>query len=192
MLERCGAACLLLILAGCAGAPPPPPAHEAAPPPAPAASSAASELTQPPFTVEQIRATIKEDFRYTWRIEKDGEPTVTEWFAFYRVNAEGARISSGGFRDDGTGFGVSPGHATWEQMRRIGAFPKAKTTITEETVEVPAGKFACVVYTVHKDDGSVGHHYFAKDLPGMPVLVFWVKDKKRFKTATLIEYSPGK
>src|SRR5262245_22548590 len=130
MIERAcaGAAGLLLLVAGCAGAAPPAPPGKNTPAPAPAASSKAEEVEMTPalFTVEQIRAAIREDTRYTWRIEMEGEPTVTEYHTFYRVDAEGARVSSGGFTDKGTGFGVSPGHVTWEGLRKLGSFPKAK------------------------------------------------------------------
>jgi hypothetical protein len=46
--------------------------------------------------------------------------------------------------------------------------PRGPWEITEETVEVPAGKFECWLYTVQKREGdpAVVRLYFAKKLPG--------------------------
>lgn len=190
---RIGAAILAMAaLSACGGTPAPAP--RSAPPPAPIAEAvkAPVELAPLPFTAAQIRDATRNGRRYTFRIEVPGEPTVIEHITFFRVNAEGASLSIGGTSSDGKAFGTSPDRVTWEDLSRHGAFPKAATSIAEETVEVPAGKFACAVYTVHKPDGTVARYAFAKDLPGAPVLYTADKDKKRIRTSTLIEHVPGK
>ena len=38
-------------------------------------------------------------------------------------------------------------------------------------MKLPGGKFDCIVYEVRGKDGEVSTYYFAKTLPGAPVLV---------------------
>jgi len=190
-MKSSGAFLVLAALAGCGGAPPAPPPSR---PPSPSASASAApieELAPAPFTAEQVRGATRNERRYTFRVEQEGQPTALVHLTFYHVDAEGARVSEGGTREDGTGYGVSPGRVTWAKLQLHGFFPKAATTITEETILVPAGKFACLVYTVKKGDGTVSRYYFAKDLPGAPVLTTIEKDGKRRKSSTLIEHTPG-
>lgn len=62
----------------------------------------------------------------------------------------------------------------------------------EEKTTTPAGTFDCVVYVVQGTPGEVRTFYFAKTLPGAPVLFFTEKDGKRVMTSTLVDHKPGK
>ena len=43
-----------------------------------------------------------------------------------------------------------------------------RTTVTEEEIEIPAGRFACLRYT-RTDEDAVFVFWFAKTAPGMPL-----------------------
>lgn len=193
--------CGLVALAGCATRPPTDALREpsgpslgrravAAPPVAAAAAapSAPEPMAPTPFTAEQIRDATTNGRRYTWRITTAGEPGVIKHVTFFDVAAEGAAVSYGHIRDDGHILTLSPTRFTWEALRQQGSFPAAVTTIREETIQVPAGEFTCLVYRVKPDNSSTRTFYFAKELPGPPILINVEKDGKRRRTSTLLSY----
>lgn len=65
--------------------------------------------------------------------------------------------------------------AGWEELQGHASFPAAGTVITEEVLELPAGKFICWRYEVTgQTEGAepkrqVMRLWFAQDLPGPPV-----------------------
>jgi hypothetical protein len=56
------------------------------------------------------------------------------------------------------------GRSTWLDLQRHAAFPDDSTRITQSTLDLALGAFACVVYT--SDSGA--RFFFVTDLPGMP------------------------
>jgi hypothetical protein len=158
-----------------AGTPAAPQAAEAAAPP-----DATSYPT--PYTAEQIRDATRPGRSYTWRLEESGKPPVERTVEFTRVDAEGAEL-----RRDGAARRV-----TWEELRKHAEFPRALVTTREETVTVPAGTYDCIVYVVNdRAAGETSTFYFAKTMPGAPVLFFTEKAGARLLTNTLVRYTPG-
>lgn len=148
--------------------------------PTPAATDADSYPT--PYDADQIRDATRPGRAYTWRVEEVGKAPVEHTIAFTHVDADGAEIVRDGIA----------ARVTWEELRRHGAFPRALVTTHEETVTVPAGTYDCVVYVVA--DGAAGEtstFYFAKALPGAPVLFFTDAAGVRQSTSTLVRYAPG-
>jgi len=77
------------------------------------------------------------------------------------------------------------GHAIWRELQGHASMPAERTEITEEQIEIPAGRFACLRYT-RTDEGSVGVFWFAKAAPGMPLkFEKRVDDKTVFSSTTL-------
>ena len=98
---------------------------------------------------------------------------------FERVNrfsdcdAEGATLERRLVAADGGAEGeVSAGRVTWLELQWHAAFPAERTTVTEETLELPMGRLECVRYDTREGDvtdAPVESFWFARAFPGMPV-----------------------
>jgi hypothetical protein len=156
---------------------------------APAAAKAPS-FAPTPFTAEQIRDATQKGRSYRWRVEVPGKPTVMRVSTFTKVEAAGAEATT--VVEDEAGHTLDAGkeiHVTWEELRKHAEFPRERVAITDETVTIPAGRFACVVYTVtDADKDEVSKFYFPKEMPGAPVVFFTDVHGARAKTTTLIAY----
>jgi hypothetical protein len=136
-----------------------------------------------PFTWEQIRAATKNGRTYRYRVEIPGKPPKERVLTFTKIDENGAEIFAGG---DG------PRRMGWAALQKDAEFPKDKSTTREETVKLPGGKFECIVYEVRGTDGEMWTYFFAKSLPGAPVLFYTEQDGRRTKTTTLLQHIPGK
>jgi hypothetical protein len=136
-----------------------------------------------PFSWEEIRAATKSGRTYRYRVEARGKPTKERVLTFVKVDADGCEIFAGG---------ESPKRKGWPSLQKDSEFPKERVQAREETVKLPGGKFDCMVYEVSGNDGEVTTYYFAKTLPGAPVLFYTDVDGKRMKTTTLLQHLQGK
>jgi hypothetical protein len=156
-----------------------------------AAPKATPEFAPTPYTAEQIRDATHLGRTYEFKREVAGRPPATRTMTFVRVSLLDADVKS--TTRDEAGKDLEPAEtstSTWEEFRKHAEFPKAVVTITEETVTVPAGKFDCVVYSV-AGEGTVTRFFFAKSMPGAPVLFYTEKGATRLMTSTLVRYSAG-
>jgi hypothetical protein len=195
---------LVAFLAACAGAKPPPKtsgtddAFEAAvaaekekdakadpPPPSEARAPRESKgaVFPAPFSWEEIRAATKSGRTYRYKVEVRGKPAKERVLTFVKVDADGCEIFAGG---------ESPKRKGWPSLQKDSEFPKERVQAREETVKLPGGKFDCMVYEVSGNDGEVTTYYFAKTLPGAPVLFYTDVDGRRMKTTTLLQHLQGK
>lgn len=71
---------------------------------------------------------------------------------------------------EGNVLAHSAERTAWAELQQHAAYPAAATTITEESVEGPTGRWDCWHYTVERG-GNVEHYWFAKKKPGPPVRV---------------------
>lgn len=139
---------------------------------------------EPPFTSDQIRAATKNGRTYRYRVEEPGKSPRERVLTFTKVDDSGAEIFAGG---DG------PRRMGWSQLQKDSEFPRDKVTIHEEAnVKLPGGKFDCLVYELRGDGGEIWTYYFAKKLPGAPVLFYTELDGRRVKTTTLVQHIQGK
>ncbi|MGF1467568.1 MAG: hypothetical protein ACFCGT_15695 [Sandaracinaceae bacterium] len=123
-----------------------------------------------PFRAEQIRAACPVGRSSVWALTTpDG--TARQRVVFAAHTADGAVIESVALGPDGEPAGAAErGTATWEELRLHASYPAAHTTITDATVEVPAGTFATRLYTVvDPEAGTTTRAWFAPALPGPPV-----------------------
>lgn len=188
------ASSIALATAGCGGPPPkavdkdsdidtsPDPTTVSAPPP-PAVEEKKGPVQPAPFSWEEIRAATKSGRTYRYRVEMPGKPTKERVLTFTKVDDNGCEIFAGG---------DAPRRMGWPTLQKHSEFPKDRTKIFEDSVKLPGGKFECMVYEVHGKDGEVTTYYFAKTLPGAPVLFYTEVDGKRVKTTTLLQHIQGK
>jgi len=207
-VKRAAAVALIALVAACGGGSAPPPktsatddafeaavaaekeqdkAKAAAAAPAPSEARAPREskgaVFPAPFSWEEIRAATKSGRTYRYRVEVKGKPARERVLTFVKVDADGCEIFAGG---------ESPKRKGWPSLQKDSEFPKERVNAREETVKLPGGKFDCMVYEVSGNDGEVTTYYFAKTLPGAPVLFYTDVDGKRMKTTTLLQHLQGK
>jgi hypothetical protein len=176
-----------IILAACAGAPKPE-SKPASPPPA---SAATAELASPPFTAEQIRDATRPGRTYEFKLEVAGQPAQIHRITFVEVTPESATAEALDLDAQGQPLGgPERGTSTWAELVGHAAYPRAATVISEESIAVPAGEFACTLYTV-VEGPQRKRVYFAKNLPGAPVLMVVEQDGQVVQTLTLLKHTPG-
>jgi hypothetical protein len=194
---------LVALLAACGGGKPPPKTSstddafeaavaaekekdsKAAPPSSEARAPRESKgpVFPAPFSWEEIRAATKSGRTYRYKVEVRGKPAKERVLTFVKVDADGCEIFAGG---------ESPKRKGWPSLQKDSEFPKERVQAREETVKLPGGKFDCMVYEVSGNDGEVTTYYFAKTLPGAPVLFYTDVDGRRMKTTTLLQHLQGK
>jgi hypothetical protein len=151
--------------------------------PAPGTSKTKGVVISAPFTWQQIREATKNGRTYRYRVEVPGKPPKERVLTFTKVDETGAEIFAGG---------DAPKRIGWPALQKDAEFPKDKVTVREESVKLPGGKFECMVYEVRGDAGETWTYFFAKTLPGAPVLFYTEQDGRRVKTTTLLQHIPGK
>ena len=184
-----GAAAVMAI--GCGGSAPPPKTEApeidttqtAVPPPDPEPIAKKGPVYPAPFSWEEIRAATKAGRTYRYRVEMPGKPARERVLTFTKVDDDGCEIF--------TGSG-EPKRKGWVALQKDEEFPKDRSKTYEESIKIPGGKFDCVVYEVRGKDGEVSTYYFAKSLPGAPVLFWSEVDGKRVRTTTLLQHIQGK
>jgi len=148
-----------------------------------------------PFSAEELKAFNVPGYRTLFRIEGEGRAPVlndTVWLP----SEEGLAVFSNRMKTpDGVPIGeVQTGTAEWEELQSHASFPAAATSLSTETIEVPAGKFDCWRYDVAREVPSDGQaprtlvmtFWFAKELPGPPVLMEHRLDGRVTMTMTLL------
>ena len=135
-----------------------------------------SNRTQPdhaptPYSAAQIRTACGAGRRNTYRIDAAGEAPylmATVWLGggedsgeaeFSKLEPNGERIAGPGRTE-----------MEWADLQAHASYPAEYTTIEETSIETAAGTFDVWLYTVTRD-GLVERAWFAKDLPGPPVMV---------------------
>ena len=146
-------------------------------------SSGKSVAAAAPFSWQEIRAATKNGRTYRYRVEAPGKPTKERVLTFTKVDDNGAEIFAGG---------DAPKRMGWVALQKDAEFPKDKLTVREESIKLPGGKFDCLVYELRGDAGETWTYFFAKSLPGAPVLFYTEQDGRRLKTTTLLQHIPGK
>lgn len=145
-----------------------------------------------PYTADQIRDATRVGRSYEFRVEVPGQPTKRRLLTFTKVDDAGGDVRTDVLDDDGKVTEPSKtNHAAWDELRRHAEFPKSLVTISDApAVTLPAGTFECLHYAV-KEEGSESHFFFAKSLPGAPVLFYTEKGGARVMTTTLLRHTPG-
>jgi len=159
-----------VLLVACGGAAPEVETR-ARPADAPAEAPAAEPATAPtPFTAAQIRDGCPTGrwsvYRYT-----TPEGVTRRRMTFVQTDANVAWFDVVALDEDDEPIGeIEGGDATWEELRQHAAYPVPATTISDATLETPAGTFETRLYTVVDEEaGTTTRAWFAPSLPGPPV-----------------------
>jgi hypothetical protein len=140
-----------------------------------------------PYSADEIRKACTEGRADKFRLESGGKVRV-QTTTFVKCDEKGAEMEFVATDESGKEEGRRSGTAAWTDLQAHASFPEKATKITEETIEVPAGKFDCLLYTVTEKDG-VRRMWFAKKLPGPPVKMTKEAEGKVVFSMTLLEHS---
>ena len=144
-----------------------------------------------PFTADEIRDGCRPGRELRMRIERAGQDPIIR-VVRYLVGDETTAIQETWEESvDGVTLREPEVHREmWLDLQDHASFPADSTVVADETIEIPAGTFACLRYTQTVDDGT-RTFWFAKDLPGQPV--HWVirAGGEAVVTVTLLENSPA-
>jgi hypothetical protein len=144
-----------------------------------------------PFSAAEIRAGCQPPRTIRLRIEPAGGTPFIRVNRFLEADEEGALQQAQRFALDGTPLDEPEAQrVTWLGFQSHASFPEAQTTIGEETIELPAGTFACWRYVV-REGASEQHFWFAKALAGMPVRMESWEDGALTFAMAMLENVPG-
>ena len=140
-----------------------------------------------PFSAAEIRDGCSPGRTLRFRIERAGQDPVVRVSRYVETDADGAVQES--WTEDLEGRRLSDPErerSTWVELQEHASFPRATTVSTEEELEIPAGRFACVRYT-RTDPDAIWRFWFALDLAGQPVRYEREASGQIVFAATLIE-----
>jgi len=124
-----------------------------------------------PFSAAQIREGCPVGRTIRVREDAAGEPPAFRRIVFVEADADGAVTEVQATDADGRPHGEpSRGQSTWLDLQRHASQPADATRVDEVEISLSFGDFPCWHYVVQRPDAEL-RFWFAKDLPGMPVLV---------------------
>ncbi len=154
------------------------------------------DIAPPPFDAAQIRDATRPGRTYRFEIRAANEPELQREIVFETVTDAGARMKGTMFDADGAVLSRAPAReVTWAELVGHASYPVDETVITQTSIEVPAGTFDAVLYTVTSmKDGvsTVTRAWFATSLPGAPVRHEVETGGVVVQTMLLLKHSPGK
>ncbi len=159
----------LVALTACGGASATAPEVEA-PHPEESMSEPEGAMAPTPYTSAQIAAACAPG-RFSLFEDTDADGAVTYSRTTFVEGAEGlATFEMTAADADGAPLGEARTVSVpWDALRDHASYPASQTTITDATIETPAGRFETRHYEVAGEDGTTTHAWFARSLPGPPV-----------------------
>ena len=140
-----------------------------------------------PFTADEIRAGCPSGRNIHVLVEPaDAEPYLRV-IRFINTKGAGAEQEVQNFTRNGEPHGPAGRlRSSWSDLQSHASFPASNTVIDDDEIEVPAGRFDCVRYTV-TDGRTVDTFWFARALPGMPVKVVSQQGGRMTTVMTMLE-----
>jgi hypothetical protein len=122
-----------------------------------------------PFTADEISIGCPPGRTVRSLVIRKGSEPYVHVTRFVSGDAEGADQESWTETPDGARL-TDPDRdrSTWLEFQEHASMPAASTQITEEEIDIPAGRFACLRYT-RVDGDTVSTFWFARSAPGMPL-----------------------
>ena len=141
-----------------------------------------------PFTSKEIAKVCSTGLELKYKIEEQGKPPVYQITWFTNSDFKGSDFEVTTTDLDGNVLEEKQAHATWQALQSHASFPEKDCVITLETLKLDCGKFNCWLYTVKGKD-SVSRLWFARNLPGPPILYEQFRNGKLTFRMTLIRNS---
>lgn len=144
-----------------------------------------------PFTADEIRRGCQPGRLVRSLVIESGEDPVIRVVRFVSADEDGAEHESWTESPDGTPLSEpARGRSRWLDLQAHASFPAATTEVAEETIDIPAGRFACLRYTNREGDG-VRTFWFARSAAGMPLRFEQQTGDTVTYASTAIENAPG-
>jgi len=133
-------------------------------------------LLPTPFTADEIRAASGSGKLIRILVEQPDGERFERVNRFSHCDDVGATLERWLVASDGGVEGeASSGRVTWLELQQHAAFPVDRTTVSEETIDLPIGRVECLRYDTRDGDAADGADaasetfWFARAFPGMPV-----------------------
>jgi len=140
-----------------------------------------------PFSADQIRDACRPGRSNSFLVEKPGFDAYVSRWEFVTGDDAGADSVRWTETLDGEALGPrEESHGTWGEFQHHAAYPADRTVISAESIDVPAGRYACWCYTTTDPGHEVTRAWFARDLPGPPIRVVTEVDGTTVFSSTLI------
>ncbi|MBN2383511.1 hypothetical protein JXQ70_11565 [bacterium] len=127
-----------------------------------------------PFSAEQIRDFCKNGRKIMMLIEVPGKAPMLQVTDFANSTDEIASLTSYNMDLKGTLIGEKQtSQKSWKDLQAHAAFPAVLATVRSDMMQLSIGKYDCWFYTMTEEkDGKkeINSLWFAKDLPGPPIL----------------------
>jgi hypothetical protein len=143
-----------------------------------------------PFSAAEIRSGCPAGRTIRLRVVKPGSPVMVQAIQFLASDAKGADHETRQYLAGDPAGDPVVRRSTWNEFQGHASFPAAATSLGEEEIETPAGRFDCWRYTIAGAEGA-NTFWFAQTLPGMPVKVEMRQYEQVTYTMTMVENDPG-
>lgn len=153
------------------------------------------DLLPTPFSAAEIRAGNPPGTARRFLVSVDGSVTL-EHSTFLEHPAGLARFEQRSFDLTGAPVGdPTVGEAPWEELQAHASYPRAEATCTDTTCTTAAGLFDTWLYDwrepAHDGQAAARHRvWFAKKVPGPPVLYELVRDGELEFRMELLSFEP--
>ncbi|MEA2608849.1 MAG: hypothetical protein QOJ75_1092 [Chloroflexota bacterium] len=144
-----------------------------------------------PFSADEIRAGCQPGRSIRSLVIEAGREPFIHVTRFVSADADGAERETWDEALDGSRL-AEPARqrSTWLDFQGHASFPAATTEVTEETIQIPAGRFDCLRY-LNRDGSSVRTFWFARSAPGMPLRFEESLDGELVYSSTAVENVPA-
>lgn len=167
-------------------------AHTTPTPPPPVPSTHAPT----PFTAAQIRGASADGRAWLFLLEEADKPAMHMRMEMSAVGDDTVALTRT-VTDATTGEPLgepATSTATWPDLVAHAEYPRDATTLADAVIDVPAGRFDAMHYTVSDAANgaeTVTEAWFARDLPGPPVLMLVRVGGAQATKLTLLRHTPG-
>lgn len=129
-------------------------------------------LLPTPFTADEIRDASGSGKTIRILVEEPEDEAFERVNRFTECDDEGATLERWRVAPDGGVDGeIASARVTWLELQGHAAFPAERTTVDEETIDLPIGRVECLRYETRDEapDAAAETFWFARMFPGMPV-----------------------
>lgn len=154
----------------------------------PESNRMAPDRAPTPFSAGEIANGCQPGRSSIYRIVEEGSPAFELRWEFTGGDDLHAEFATHPHDEQGAPLGAAATtRISWSELQAHASYPQEQTSITIETITVPAGTFECFKYRV-TDGRILTEAWFPLDLPGPPALKVDTVDGVEVASMTLLEY----